>query len=177
MQQTYGVDNYFQTQEFQEKRKQVLGTEFIPMHQSGALEKYRQTSLQKYGTTHPSKSQIVKDKIRETTLKRWGVPNSLMLNHRISTSNIQEEIEELIKSWGFEIETNKYLSNDPRSNVDIYIPSKKIAIEYNGTHWHSTLNPFDNRRLLDYNHHFIKSDLISGLNIFLYHIFEFESSL
>lgn len=52
--------------------------------------------------------------------------------------------------------------------IDIYIPEKKIAIEYNGTYWHSI------QAGKDKNVHFIKSFLCEQLGIKLIHIYEYE---
>jgi endogenous inhibitor of DNA gyrase (YacG/DUF329 family) len=48
----------------------------------------------------------------------------------------QHNIAELIRSWGFEVEeNNRKLLN--RKEIDIYLPSLNIGIEYNGIYWHS----------------------------------------
>jgi len=51
--------------------------------------------------------------------------------------------------------------------LDIYIPSKKIAIEYNGLYWHSELYK-------DNNYHINKTNLCENVGIKLIHIFEDE---
>ena len=177
MQTKYGVDNYFQTNEFQIKRKSKIPKDFSPLKVQGAMDKYRETSLHKYGTTHPSKSKEVKDKIYKTTLSKYGVPSSLMLTSdtTLFTSDTQEEIIEILSSWGVSnIHQNVYLTSDWTSNVDIYLPDHSIAIEYNGTHWHANKNPFDQRRLLATDYHLNKSLLAESRGIFLYHLFEYD---
>ena len=52
--------------------------------------------------------------------------------------------------------------------LDIYLPELKIAIEYNGTYWHSSKN---NK---DISYHLNKSLLSRQLGIRLIHIYEFE---
>ena len=52
--------------------------------------------------------------------------------------------------------------------LDIYLPELKIAIEYNGTYWHSSKN---NK---DISYHLNKSLLCRQLGIRLIHIYEFE---
>jgi len=54
--------------------------------------------------------------------------------------------------------------------LDIYIPEKKIAIEFNGLYWHSTL--FDNN--IDKYYHYNKTVDCKKQNIQLIHIFEDE---
>lgn len=51
--------------------------------------------------------------------------------------------------------------------LDMYIPSKKVAIEYNGLYWHSSLNKPD-----DYHYH--KSKLCEEKGIRLIHVWEHE---
>jgi len=51
--------------------------------------------------------------------------------------------------------------------LDIYVPSKKLAIEFNGTYWHSSL-------IKNKNYHFNKSVLAEQAGIRLIHIYEYE---
>ena len=51
--------------------------------------------------------------------------------------------------------------------IDIYIPSKKLGIEFNGTYWHSALYK-------DKNYHLNKSKLAEEAGIRLIHIYEHE---
>lgn len=51
--------------------------------------------------------------------------------------------------------------------LDIYIPEFKLAIEYNGTYWHSSIQK-------DLNYHFDKSSMCEQLGIRLIHIYEYE---
>jgi hypothetical protein len=84
----------------------------------------------------------------------------------------QGEIEllEFIKS----IESSEIIENDRKvlngQELDIYIPSKNIAIEFNGLYWHSEL-------FKDKNYHLNKTELCEKNNIRLIHIFEDEWSL
>jgi len=51
------------------------------------------------------------------------------------------------------------------SEIDIYIPEKKLAIEYNGIYWHSDL-------FKDKNYHLNKTLFLKNLDIQLIHIWE-----
>lgn len=53
--------------------------------------------------------------------------------------------------------------------LDIYIPEYHLAIEYDGTYWHST-----NFRHVDENYHKNKTDLCEAKGIRLLHVFEYE---
>lgn len=51
--------------------------------------------------------------------------------------------------------------------IDIYVPSKKIGIEFNGSYWHSSIYK-------DKNYHFNKSKIAEKNGIRLIHIYEYE---
>ena len=52
--------------------------------------------------------------------------------------------------------------------IDIYLPEKKLGIEFNGTYWHSSLAGTPK------NYHFNKSILAEKAGIKLVHIYEYE---
>jgi ssDNA-binding Zn-finger/Zn-ribbon topoisomerase 1 len=54
------------------------------------------------------------------------------------------------------------------NELDIYIPSKNIAFEFNGIYWHSEV------RITDKNYHLNKTNICLKQNIQLIHIFEDE---
>jgi hypothetical protein len=83
-----------------------------------------------------------------------------------SKSKYEEEIDNFIKSLGFETtRNNKKILNG--LEIDIFIPSKNIAIEFNGLYWHSEI-------YLENNYHLKKTELCENNNIRLLHIFEDE---
>ena len=85
-------------------------------------------------------------------------------NNGISKDEI--DINEFILSLGFETKTkNRIILNG--KELDIYIPSKNIAIEYNGLYWHS-------EEFKDKNYHLNKTEECETKGIQLIHIFEDE---
>ena len=84
-------------------------------------------------------------------------------------SKAEDEIYSFIQSInnkGYEIQKNQRgIAGD--LELDIYIPELKLAIEFNGTYWHSTL-------FKDKKYHQKKSILCRNLGIRLVHIFEYE---
>lgn len=78
----------------------------------------------------------------------------------------EREVENFVKSLGFLVETTnrKILSGE---EIDIYLPSKKIAIEYNGLRWHS-------EKFKGKNYHLNKTKKCNEQGINLIHIFEDE---
>jgi hypothetical protein len=81
-------------------------------------------------------------------------------------SNQEKEIAEYIKSLGIKIEENN-ISILNGKELDIYIPSHNLAIEYNGLYWHS-------EQFIDDNYHLNKTELCESKGIKLIHIFEDE---
>lgn len=84
-----------------------------------------------------------------------------------SISNKEKELCEFIEHLGFEIIKNSRIVIPPKE-LDIYIPSKNIAIEFNGNYWHTELNNKDK------NYHNNKTIECGKKNIQLIHIWEYE---
>lgn len=79
-------------------------------------------------------------------------------------SKFEEEIEEFLKSLKVRYSRNNYNIITPKE-LDFYIPSKKVAIEFNGLFFHST-------QFKSKNFHLEKTELCEKQNIRLLHIFE-----
>lgn len=54
-------------------------------------------------------------------------------------SDAEKDLAEYIKNLGFNIVTNSKLTGNSQT-FDIYVPERKLAIEYNGLYWHSERN-------------------------------------
>lgn len=115
----YGVDNVFKSKEIQELIKSKM--------------------LERYGVEYPVQNPNIKDKVLRTIQERYGVKNTFQL------ANIQQywksSQEDLICSWLNDVNVKYETSNRKilhGKELDIYIPKKKIAIEFNGVYWHST---------------------------------------
>ena len=111
--------------------------------------------------THGTFSQIA-----ESHLAGTGCPTCGMENHSFS-STAEQKITKMIEDLGFEVITNIRSILFPRE-VDIYIPEKNIAIEYDGIFWHSELCGKDRY------YHAKKTEDCKAINIELIHIFESE---
>ena len=83
------------------------------------------------------------------------------------TSEAEKELLFFIKNiyTGNIIENTKSLINP--YELDIYIPEKKLAFEFNGTYWHSD-------KFKDKNYHITKTRLCNKKKVRLIHIFEHE---
>jgi hypothetical protein len=91
--------------------------------------------------------------------------NPIALTH----SGAEKEILSLIRKnyTGQILENHKDLFKGSRkfSEVDIYLPDKKIAIEYNGVYWHGEFYKSK-------NYHIEKTEYLKKIGVDLYHIWE-----
>lgn len=83
-------------------------------------------------------------------------------------SHQEKEIAKYIESLGFEIKTNDRKLLSDGKELDIYVPSKNIAIEFDGLYWHNEI------RKPDKTYHLNKTIECSNNGIRLIHIFEDE---
>ena len=85
-------------------------------------------------------------------------------------SQAEIEIEQLILSLGLTTIRNHWIKIGPRRQLDLYIPSRNLAIEYCGLYWHNEDSP--EPRLQTY--HYDKMKLAESQGIRLITIFEDE---
>lgn len=138
----------------------ICGKKFISITQTH-LESHnitREEYVSKYGmkdlvskTYHDKLSEIAKE------------ANKNMTFHRVSTS--EKEIIEFVESLGFKTVQDRTILNG--QELDIYIPEKKLAIEYDGLYWHNEIYK-------DKNYHLSKTNICKEKGIQLVHIFEDE---
>ncbi len=89
-------------------------------------------------------------------------------------SKAECELAEYISSLEISIERNNRKIIYPKE-LDIYIPDKKLAIEFNGLYWHSENNINNNRDIIDFkSYHLNKTNECEKQGIQLIHIFEDE---
>lgn len=88
-------------------------------------------------------------------------------NPRYLTSKGQQEVLDFIISLSVDCELNNSTVIGPK-HLDIYVPSKMFAIEFNGCYYHST-NFSD-----DKNYHQNKTDMCRAKGITLFHLFDDE---
>lgn len=85
-----------------------------------------------------------------------------------SVTSIQEkELQQYIKT----LLPNELVYNNDKKliklELDVYLPNRNIAIEYNGSYWHS-------EEYIDKNYHLNKTKLCNEKNVDLIHIFDDE---
>lgn len=84
----------------------------------------------------------------------------------LAYNKMEDEIKEFIKSLNINIIENSKQIISPLE-LDIFIPSHNLAIEFDGLYWHSEVYK-------DKNYHLNKTELCQSKNIRLIHIFEDE---
>ena len=82
----------------------------------------------------------------------------------------QREIFEYVKTLGFQPIENYSPFSDSKKELDIFIPEKNIAIEYNGLYWHSSDFVDENIR----RKHIQKTEMCDDLGIHLMQFFSDE---
>lgn len=191
----YGYSYPFQNEAIREKSKKTLlqnyGSEY-PLQVPKFLEKLKDTNLQKYGVKiylqqhispeflkNRENSEWFRELMKNNSLKeiaeKYSISYSLLcqtlnkLNIDISKySNGHAELINFLKT----IIDCDILINDRKvlngKELDCYIPSHNLAIEYNGVYWHSEANGKYK------NYHQEKTNLCINKSIKLIHIFENE---
>ena len=110
-------------------------------------EKARQTSIENWGVDNPMKNDSVKQKMSDKQFELYGGYWGGTKNRKIvKISKGEKEVLEYVRSIynGTIIENdrtqmepnndNKWIENH---ELDIWLPDIRVAIEYNGTYWHS----------------------------------------
>ena len=116
-----------------------------PFYNPEQQAKIRKNNMEKYGGASPMCSEDIKKKSRATCKEKYGVSNPCLLNPASAAPSSQELIiRSWLDEWGI-----AYITNDrsviPPKELDIYIPSLKIAIECNGCYWHSDMKKTKNQ--------------------------------
>jgi hypothetical protein len=98
------------------------------------------------------------------TWSRWnnGWKTSCPKCSRGSSSQ-ERQIAKIIEEWGFSVDRRNRTLISPLE-IDIYVDSKKLAIEFNGLYWHAD----------DIDRHRIKADACRDAGIRLIQIFEHD---
>jgi len=104
--------------------------------------------------------QLNSDEFKEKYQKIYSYPKN----------QTQKEIAEIMSSWGLKVSINDRKTIAPYE-LDIFCPDKKVAIEFNGSYWHSemVLDSLDAR-----NKHYKKTKICESQGIKLIHIFQHQ---
>lgn len=80
-------------------------------------------------------------------------------------SNEEKELLSEIRSWGIYAEENVSIFEGSNKSVDIYIPYKNIAIEFNGLYWHSD-------EVVGRSYHYDKYNMCKDIGVQLIYVWE-----
>lgn len=154
----YGVTNSFQTiKSFNTKKKKIID-KYAHLGLIDIIDKKFILKCDKNHISHIEKS-IFYNRLKLKTIICTEC-NPIGDYHR---SGLEIEMSNFInENYHGSIILNKKFSY---REVDVFLPEKKLAFEFNGLYWHNELNKSS-------NYHQEKVDFLKSLNIKLIHIFE-----
>lgn len=198
---TRTTESPFKSKEVQNKVKKTINRKY-GVDCVFSLEKFRnqdkanQTSLLKYGVMYPIQKNLknledLKSENKISEIFNSGGLNALKMHFNYAgghsaimravrknsdfmfpeKSMPEHEVYEFIKSLGFNPERSNRSLIKPLE-LDIYIPEKNLAIEFNGIYWHSSGSKETDKEKSKY--HLNKTELCESKGIQLLHIFENE---
>lgn len=198
MLERYGAKHTLQSSSIREKWRQTIKRMFNvenPSKSTTIKDKKIQISLDKYGVPsyfqrhwseetvekvnnkewlieqHHINKRTIDDiahelNISDTTLGRYFHSHNINIL-RFPKSNSEKQVGEYLSLFDIEIKPSDR-SIIPPQELDIYIPSKKLAIELDGIRWHSELQGKDK------HYHLNKTIQCEQRSVRLIHIFENE---
>lgn len=89
-----------------------------------------------------------------------------MFNTHAKTSGMENEVRDYVRSLGFDGCADTTVLGG--RELDIYVPERSVAIEFDGQYWHS------DEVLHDPNHQLAKTEQCLSKGIRLFHVFEWE---
>lgn len=168
-QERYGDENYHNIDQFKdtiEQRKKLFSQEHNATHVQELIILYGQgwKSLN-LPYIYDGRNAYIENKYLDQIIQYASV------NHTSSISDNEREVYSFIREYYNEeihLNTRKIIrsQNDNVAELDIYIPNKKLAIEFNGSYWHSLNSGTDK------NFHLHKTEECDSKGIRLIHIFE-----
>ena len=164
----YNVENPSLSDEFKLKKRKTFEKKYgtsHPLKCKRIKDKIRKTNEERYGGPAPMCDEKVKRKMAKTCEKKYGGigfaseelakksiettvqiygKTPIEMGHEAAKSIIKSksetELDDFIKSiCDCEVEFNCRCVLSDDKELDIYIPSKRLAIEFNGDYWH--MNP------------------------------------
>lgn len=165
----YGVEHALQSEQIKSKFKQTCVDRYgcdNPRKSPTTKNKIKSTNQQRYGVDYFNQTKLSADTLSTLSNKKWMV--DAYVTHQMSSESISDMLEcdpsTVLKYIHYhnipispnhrssgEIQLSTYINSlaittitnttsvIPPHELDIYIPSHKIAIEFNGVYWHSEL--------------------------------------
>jgi len=173
----YGVDNPMKNKDIQNKLKNTnilkYGVSCVMNDETIQLKK-QQSCFFNYGVKFPLQHSDILQQVKATKIIRYGVEFPFQSSHiqsKIAQSNAtpsssgEAEIVALLENI-IKVKNDRSVLNG--KELDIYLPGKKVALEFNGIYWHSELHG------KDMNYHLNKTIKCEEQGIQLLHIFDIE---
>ena len=171
MLQRYGYENSFERETTKKKIRETTKRKWLESFKN----KHPESEIVEYDGVNLT--VICKDCKKRYIINRRFYVQRLEINHmnpctycnpvNSPSSSSEKElfkfVEEEFSNLSIEKNTKKVLAN--RKELDIYIPEKKIAIEFNGVFWHSEL-------CVGRDYHLEKTKRCEELGISLVHVWE-----
>lgn len=98
--------------------------------------KNKQTCIDRYGVENPHQNKQIKEKAKNTLITKYGITCGFQNGKIKNTSKGENELYEYIKSFYKDAIQSDREEISPLE-LDIFIPSLKIGIEFDGDYWHS----------------------------------------
>ena len=142
MMEKYGVDNPSLVPELQEKKKETWRTNFLKKHQIhiGFTENgdWICKCPHHYCNKCDEKQFIIPQQVFNDRRRNQSeiCTKLLPIGHFNQNTTLEQFVRNILDEYNIEYQTNVRDIIFPKE-IDIYIPSKKIAIECNGIYWHS----------------------------------------
>ena len=149
----YGVDNIFKNSGFKQYVRDICKQKFLETHQDIIDVEYihNQQPIYTIKCHNSDRCNLCKEKCFKLTRNQYynrishnielcPIKNPLCFSNN---SSIEIFIKELLDQYNIEYKSNNR-SIIGSKELDIYIPSKNIAIECNGCYWHSELKKPNN---------------------------------
>lgn len=172
----YGVDNYFKSDEFSQLKKDVCVNSLFKTNVSqnhltdiSVLQSHNEGFLREQHLLLNKPIRQIANELQYSDASTIGKRMKLFNIEikRFYSSVAEVEIREFVESLSYEVLSN-CRSVVKNTELDIFIPSKNIAIEYNGLFWHCEQSGKDR------NYHHAKYLKCKEQHIQLIQIFEDE---
>lgn len=142
--EVYGVDNIMKVPGVLQKHSQAMRS-----------NSNRNTSIDPRAFDDSYVLSMLTEKGRRHTKEELGCSDDFIRRREIdvgfrdrNTTAAEEELATFIRSLGLEAECRNRRVIGPRE-LDVWVPEKRLAIEYDGLYWHSATDLDSQQRLID----------------------------
>lgn len=135
----YGTVNPAQSKVVQNKMKATClkkyGTENVYASEYGK-QKIKQVMIERYGVENPTQNPEIRKKSKATLIKKYGITCGFHNCKEFHKSRGEQELYDFVKSIKSDARHGDRKQIFPME-LDVYIPSLNLGIEYDGDYWRS----------------------------------------